>query len=46
MSVHLPHNRIGEIKAGPNGLGFGRAASVSNVFGGWYYYWYYEVPSQ
>ncbi|MDQ5823528.1 MAG: hypothetical protein M3441_04860 [Chloroflexota bacterium] len=45
MNVHSPSNRIAETEAGPNGLGFGRA-SVSNAFGGWYYYWYYEVPGQ
>jgi hypothetical protein len=46
MNVHSPSNRINETEAGPNGLGFGRAASLSNAFGGWYYYWYYEVPGQ
>ncbi|HEX8228912.1 MAG TPA: hypothetical protein VF826_06320 [Chloroflexia bacterium] len=46
MNVHVPTTRIAETEAGPNVLGFGRAASASNVYGGWYYYWYYEVPGQ
>jgi hypothetical protein len=43
MSAHLPDNRTVEPETGPKGLGFGCA---SNVFGGWYYYWYYEVSKQ
>ncbi|HEY0069307.1 MAG TPA: hypothetical protein VGE04_04995 [Chloroflexia bacterium] len=45
MSVHLPHNRIDEPKAGSYDLEFGRAAASANLYGGWFYYWYYDVPT-
>ncbi len=46
MSVHPQHNHIDEPKAGRESLGLGYGAGRANVFGSWYYYWYFEVPSQ
>ncbi|HEX8218121.1 MAG TPA: hypothetical protein VF914_02785 [Chloroflexia bacterium] len=45
MSVHLPHKRINEPGAGPHGLEFGRAVANADLYGGWFYYWYYDVPT-
>ncbi len=43
MSVHIPTSRISKPEAEPKCPG---SSGASDVYGGWYYYWYYEVPGQ